>query len=192
MNHPAHDDWSQLGIAWRAREMSPPVDALRRRVRAQTRRLYGLVMVEALVTITAVIAIVATLIRSNDLESRLIAAGLGLFTVAVCGFAIRNRRGIWRATGDTTAAYLALERDRLLRRIASARFAWRVSVAGLGPLIALLITRVARSGWSPEALIILAGSIYLVGWIIGGRVVEIRLRRRAGASAGSLSDDDPE
>lgn len=187
MSHLPLDDWTRLSDEWRAQPRTDDVDQLRHRVRVQTKRLYAIVAVEVLLSIAAVIVIPAMLIRAPDLESRLLAGGLAIFTAVVWGFGVRSRRGIWRAAGDTLAAYRALERERLRRRIAGARFAWQVCVVALVPMLFLTARRITGSGpMSASALVTAGACIYLLAWIVGGRVIETRLARRVVP----LSDDE--
>lgn len=179
-DHPI-DDWTQLGEAWRQEAHPADLEQLRRRIRTQTFWLYAMVVMEVLITIAGVIFVVAGLVGARDLETKLVAGGLGLFTAVVSSFALHNRHGIWRSAGNTIAAYRVLERERLRRRIASARFTWRLCALALVPMLLLAAHRISASGLlAAEALVAIAGCLYLIAWIVGGHLLEVRLRRRLG------------
>jgi drug/metabolite transporter (DMT)-like permease len=179
MTHAPLDDWARLSDEWRAQPRTDAVDFLRRRVRRQTMRLYMITAFEVLITLAGGGIVVAAFMRGPDLETRLLAGGLGLFTAIVWGFTLRNRRGIWRAAGDTLAAYRALERERLRRRIANARFTWQICAAALIPMVALAVRRIGTGGpASMAAVISAAGCLYLIAWIVWSRALERRLADR--------------
>jgi hypothetical protein len=179
MSHAPFDDWARLSDEWRAQPRTDAVDLLRRRVRRQTMRLYAITACEVLITIVGGSIVVAAFLRGTDFETRLLAGGLGVFTAIVWGFTLRNRRGIWRTAGDTIAAYRALERERLRRRIAYARFTWQISAVALLPMVAFALRRIGTGGpTSMAALISAASCLYLIAWIVGSRILERRLADR--------------
>lgn len=179
MSHAPLDDWARLGDEWRAQPRTAAVDILRRRVRRQTLRLYAITAFEVLITLVGGGIVVAAFMRGPDLETRLLAGGVGIFTAIVWGFTLRNRRGIWRAAGDTLAAFRALERERLRRRIANARFTWQICAVALMPMVALAVRRIGTGGpTSMAALISAASCLYLIAWIVGSRILERRLTDR--------------
>jgi hypothetical protein len=182
MTEPAHDDWSRLSDQWRSPSTSTAessAGALRRRVPRQSRRLLLLVGGEVVLTIVAAILMVQALAHSPDTETRVLCAMLTLFSATIWVFAVRNRRGIWRRSADTTDAFMALERTRLERRLASARFVVRLCGGALVVLLTWMIWRAQRS--TTTQLVIMGGAaVYLAGWIVGGRWVERGTQRQIG------------
>jgi hypothetical protein len=56
------------------------------------------------------------------------AAAVWLFVFAAWGFSLWNRRGIWQPAGRTTEAFVALARERCLRKLRTVRFArWLIA-----------------------------------------------------------------
>lgn len=179
MSHAPLDDWARLSDEWRAQPRTAAVDVLRRRVRRQTMRLYAITAFEVLITIAGGGILVAAFLRGTDVETKLLASGLGIFTAIVWGFTLRNRRGIWRAAGDTIVAYRALERERLRRRISNARFTWQICAMALIPMVAFAVRRISTGGpTSMAALISAASCLYLIAWVVGSRILERRLADR--------------
>lgn len=179
------DDWDRLSGEWQATSPPAPLEQLRRRVRRQTRLLQLTFAGEALLTAAAACVMVVGWLGARSWETRLVVAGLAIFSARVWAFVLANRRGTWHAAGDTLEDYQALERMRRERRLAGARFLWRVSAAMLPLLLALTAWRAAARGTtSPDTLVAAAGAAYLVTCLLYGRRRERRLERRLRAGAG--------
>ena len=173
------DEWTTLAEQWHsAAEAEPlPVGDIQRRVRRQTMRMYAIAAVEVAITVVALGPIAIVLSQATDWAARILAIALLLLTVRLWVFTIRNRRGTWRPSVETLEGFRALERLRLERRLASARFVWRFCTLTLAGAVAWTAWR-----WSalslPQRWLMIAVGAYLVAWIAGGLLVRRRVARR--------------
>lgn len=112
----------ELREIWRRGDdpVSPP--AIRRAVRRQQWRLAGVVLGELAVTVIVVAATLWRIDRGLDGFWWTWLAVLWASWLAALGFTAWNRRGVWRADGRSTRAYLALLLERARRRQRTARF----------------------------------------------------------------------
>ncbi|NKB86962.1 MAG: hypothetical protein GKS06_01905 [Acidobacteria bacterium] len=152
------DSWDSLAERWRSGSDAPALD-LQKRVRAahlwSNARLWGVVALEVFIVLTFVAWTINQLQGplSNADVSHLLFAWVTVLVSLV--FAIRNRRGIWTASGETTADFLALCERRAERKLQTARFVARFTVA-------LWVASVALSTWEAwycEAWPFLPGSV---------------------------------
>lgn len=171
----ADDEWLSLSDEWKALPVEVDVDALRRRIRAQSRRMRVMFAFEVLVTLGAVALLVGGARAADTWEAWLVIGGLTLFSVVTWSFNIRNRRGTWLAAAESLEAYQALEVVRRKRRLAAATFTRRLSLWGLVPLMALTIVRwraLQGSGSSLGVVVCLAAMAYLLCWAVVARRLE--------------------
>lgn len=173
MNHHEPDDWAPFVADWHStpRDDIARVDEVRRRIHRQTVRLYLMVAGEVLISVTALGIIAGALINARDWPTRVLALALLLSSVSVWAFSIRNRRGIWRPAAETLEGFRMLERRRLQRRLASARFAQRYSLVSLVFLGIWAAWRVQTVQLAPvQRWVIVGVAIYLAGWILGATI----------------------
>jgi hypothetical protein len=189
VNREALDDWTVLAEQWRSAPESTAlgIDALRTRIRRQTIRLYLVVALELVLTVAALGGIAAGLAGASDWPTRVLLIALLLFSMRIWVFTLRNRQGIWRPTAETLEGFRALERRRLERKLASARFVWRFCFSSLIVLAAWAAWRAPEL--TPNKLwVVVAGGVYLALWIAGALIVR---RSVARALDRSRTDDEP-
>lgn len=173
------DEWATLAEQWRSAPAADRlrVEDLRRRVRRQTMWMYASVAAEVIVTVLALGPIVLVLHQATSWAPRVLAIALLLLTARLWVFTIRNRRGTWRPSDETLEGFRALERLRLERRLASARFVWRFCALTLAGAAVWTAWR-----WSvlslPQRRLMAAVGVYLVAWIVGGLLVRRETARR--------------
>jgi hypothetical protein len=175
----ADDEWLSLSDEWKAVSVPVDVDALRRRVRKQSRRMRLMLGLEVLVTLGAVAMLIWGARVADTWEAWLVIAGLTLFSVVTWAFNVRNRRGTWLAAAESLEAYHALELVRRRRRLAAATFTRRMSLFGLVPLAVLTIVRwrAMEGSGSPLGLVVcVAAMAYLVAWWAVARRLERTLQ----------------
>jgi len=114
------EDWQSGGSEPAAEER----EAIRRRVKRRTRGLILLAAGELVFSAGVLAFLLGFALRHPHPADRLTMAGLALITLSALGFAAWNRRGLWKARAETTAAFLDLSLVRCRRRQQSLRFAW--------------------------------------------------------------------
>lgn len=173
----AEDDWEHLTDEWQSPSGTPDVQALARRVRRRTQWMRVLVFLEVVLTTAAVVALGFAARAANSWDAWLVVGGLTVFTVIMGVFTIRNRRGTWRAAGNTLKDYRALEALRNQRVVRAALFIQRLAAVTIPLLGVLAWYRTRTSGpWSISVLSCLAAIVYLLVWTAGARVVQRRYR----------------
>jgi len=118
--------WSQL---WRQVESTPATPDLRQLVARDSRRLFLAVASECVVAIALLTWSTTFVLADPSLEGFLWIGSLLAFLVIAFAFTTWNRRGLWRASGNSTSAYVTLCIDRCYSRLLAARFAiWLLAV----------------------------------------------------------------
>lgn len=121
-----HQEWSAL---WQGGDNAAPARnaalaaAVRRRGRRQNLFFHACALAEGLVCLGLLAFGFDALRRLPAPEGWMLAVVIWLLTLGAGGFSFWNRRGIWRPSADTPAAFLDLARRRCQRRLAAARFA---------------------------------------------------------------------
>ncbi len=158
---------------------SDPLAALRRRLR---RRTLGLVLLTAgeIVFSAGILTLLAAAARRSPTPLDLTAfASLALLAIGAQGWALWNRRGLWRAHGESALVFVDLSILRCRRRLRSARFG-----AGLlaAETLVFLLWIFLRSGdWSRFALGFLAACVAVTALAL------VLLARYSRAELGALS-----
>lgn len=184
-------------LAWRAdwqAEAGPTsqaLEAIRRRVRRQSRGMALLLAGELLLAAGALVFLIRFALHHPDPVDVATMAGLCLLTLWATACSLWLRRGLWKPETETTAAFLALSVDRGRRRLRSLRASWWL----LGGEIALFIPWIWHSlhlGGPPAAgalaaaygflLFVVATTAAILIWI--GRWTRRELRRLEEMRAG--------
>jgi hypothetical protein len=165
MSRAAADDWDVLASEWaRQAPPAPGVDALlRARVRRQGARLALVTAGEAVLAAAFLAGSAWLVLRSPDGPTIAWAAAVWVFTFACAGFALVNRRGIWRAEGATTRAYVDLTLERCRRRVRTARFVYALLAAEVAFIVPWTIWEIRSRAAVPGALP--AGTAWRIGGI---------------------------
>jgi hypothetical protein len=171
------NDWATLSDEWRAAPVTLPLDVMRQRVRAGTRRMIALLVGELAITMAAAAALASAARVATTWREWSVVVGLTVFSVIIWVFTHRNRRGIWSAASESLADYQQLERERWRRRVAAARFTWQISLVGVPALTLLLVSNLMRgpATWTAE-LVDVSATVYLAACGVFGRWRERRLR----------------
>jgi hypothetical protein len=176
------DDWDSLGAEWRTmaieRHSPSGVPALQSIVQRRRRELILVLAGEVCLTI-AVIALVIRSLGNGFTRTSILAVTLLVVTsMAVWGFVIWNRRGIWRPLAETTTEYLRLSRRRIVagRRTVAFVRAWTgVYFLMYGPWY---VIRVARHTLNSEDNVRWMGAaLYGVGLVLWSAWYSRRLTR---------------
>jgi hypothetical protein len=120
-------NWDTLTQIWLGSEQDAAPDDphdIRRRVRSESRRMLLGTLLEYAVGLALVCLAAWTLATDKSLPSFVWGFALLWFTATALQFSSSNRRGLWEPAGHSTRDYLALARERLLRRRLALRFAW--------------------------------------------------------------------
>ena len=169
------NDWAELIEDWNGDRPDVRADMIRVRVDRERRRMVRTVVAEIILTIVVVVAAAYALFRFPSDWTRLFTLNLGMMLVAMWGFAVWNRRGLWRPLGETTEAFVRLARLRCRRKLQALGFA--TAVVG-----AQLLFVAAWRVWGPRdapftrsdalaALPVLAAVVFVVGLIVARRRV---------------------
>jgi hypothetical protein len=117
-------EWEGWTRAWRAE--GAPAPEVRSRLEANVRRASLMMMLGAAgeaACAVGMLALAFTVAAGNPQPVILArAAAVWLFVFAAWGFSMWNRRGIWQPAGRTTEAFVALARERCLRKLRTVRF----------------------------------------------------------------------
>jgi hypothetical protein len=157
-------EWTSLSTLWTSSQ--EPVDAgvLHRVVRAHRRGLLAATAGELLLTIAFAWLSYAVLRDGIELWTIVWVTTLWIFMAVAIAFAWWNRRGTWRALGDSVAEYVRLTRVRAERQRRSILF-------GLALFAAEVLAVVAQLQWfdrlTPFALLLLGvAAILVAGWAV--------------------------
>jgi len=122
------DDWQSEEPRSAA---GPAIDAaaILRQVKRRSLGLKLLTAGEVFLAAGALIGLTAFALRHPDPIDITVMASFCLLTLAALVFALWNRRGLWSPAAETTAAYLALARNRARRRQEALRVAWGLLAA---------------------------------------------------------------
>lgn len=168
------DSWDALSARWQTSSDNAPAADLGQliavRQRRGTLRLWAVAALEFLV----VVGIVAfTVSRLRDGATPLECVHLVSVWVVVAvtvAFAIRNRRGLWRPSSESTVEYLSLCELRAKRKLRTARFVLQlISVQAtwiFGLLVWNALQRPDSSRLLAEAGLLVAVLIVYVSWAL--------------------------
>jgi hypothetical protein len=136
-------EWDALEELWRTEERVAPFDetALRRRIGAQTRRMWYITAMEAVIVVATLLASLFAVRRDPTRFTMAWTASVWVFTLFVWEFAMWNRRGVWKPFGATAAAFVQLMRERAKRKI---RVVWFCRVVIPVSNVAFLPIAIAR------------------------------------------------
>lgn len=167
--------------AWQEAEAAPPAaarDALLRRVKRRTLGLALLAASEAVLSAGVLVFLTWLVRRSPYPVDWALAAGLALLTVGILAFSLWNRRGVWRAPAETTAALLAFSLRRARRRLRGLRAGWALLGVELALFVPWIWLRLVEATGAPPAGADLAWSYgFLAVWIGGAAAVLAALGR---------------
>ncbi|HEX3527957.1 MAG TPA: hypothetical protein VH988_12905 [Thermoanaerobaculia bacterium] len=109
----------------------PALDAaaILRQVKRRSLGLKLLTAGELLLAAGALLGLTLFALRHPDPMDVAVMASFCLLTLAALAFALWNRRGLWKPAAETTAAYLALARNRARRRQEALRVSWGLLTA---------------------------------------------------------------
>lgn len=157
-------EWSSLSTLWSSSQ--EPVDAgvLRRVVRAHRRGLLAATAGEIVLAIAFAWLSYAVLSDGVELWTIVWVATLWIFMTVAVAFAWWNRRGTWRALGDSVVEYVRLTRVRAERQRRSMIF-------GLALFAVEVVAVVAQLQWfdrlTPLAVVLLGGAAIIVAvWAV--------------------------
>jgi hypothetical protein len=116
-------DWTSLASDWRAQTVvAPDPLALRSHIAQETRRMrQGLIAELALSAVVLLGGAWVLAFHWSSFAALVTFDAWGMLAL-VWGFAVWNRRGMWRPLAETTAAYVTLARARARRRYWAAWF----------------------------------------------------------------------
>ncbi len=116
---------------WQSSARPAPIDAggLGGHVSRGTRRLILLTAAEVAFTILGIGLAAWKLRRQPNAPTAVWAGMVCVFFAAVWICALSNRRGVWKASGESVRDFLALAKERCRRRISAARFAGALLLA---------------------------------------------------------------
>ena len=131
MNRSQELPWESLQATW---QESPPEDRLdalrlRRRVRLQGLGLFLLAGIEILLAAAALIYLTSLTLASPRPSILVGTAAVFLFLAMAFAFSFWNRRGLWRAHGESTSAFAELWHRRCLGQLRTVRFTWALLAA---------------------------------------------------------------
>lgn len=120
-----HDtEWEGWALAWRADDA--PAPEVRSRLEARVRSASLMMILAAALEYALAVGMLALsfiVAAGNPRPVMLVwCAMIWIFVFAAWGFSLWNRRGIWRPEGQTTEAFVALTRERCLRKLRTVRF----------------------------------------------------------------------
>ena len=117
-------EWEGWARAWRAKDA--PAPEVRSQLEARVRRasLMMILAVAAEYALAVGLLALSFIVAARNPQPVILAwaAAVWLFVFAAWGFSLWNRRGIWRPVGRTTEAFVALSRERCLRKLTTVRF----------------------------------------------------------------------
>lgn len=161
-------DWMN---AWQAAEDAPEPAAREALLRQVKRRTLGLALLaasEAALT-AGTLALLAWLVRRSPYAvDWALAAGLAFLALGALAFTVWNRRGVWRAPAETTAALLAFSLARARRRQRGLRAGWWLLAAELALFVPWIWLRLVEATGAPPAGADLAWSYGFLAFWIGG------------------------
>jgi len=117
------DDWQSEEPRTATDPVLDPA-AILRQVKRRSLGLKLLTAGELLLAAGALAGLTLFALRHPDPIDVAVMASFCLLTLAALAFALWNRRGLWKPAAETTAAYLALARNRARRRQEALRVAW--------------------------------------------------------------------
>jgi hypothetical protein len=167
--------------AWQAADAAPEPSAREALLRRAKRRSRGLVLLAAseAVLSAGVLVFLAWLVRRSPYPvDWALAAGLALLTVGALAFSLWNRRGVWRAPAETTAALLAFSLARARRRLRGLRAGWWLLGAELALFVPWIwLHLVEKTGAPPAGADLVWSYGFLAVWIGGAAAILAALVR---------------
>ena len=164
------DDWSDLQDAWRARATPDAgnLDRLRTRVRREQARMRVEITVEAAIAVFCA-AVFLWWATGATGGARMLFVALALVSVSSVFVTSALRQGVWRAQGDTVAAYRRLLRRRARRGLLFARMGYVGAPAGVvAGLVIAGATTTASAAAAPllmDVLGLIACAALAASWV---------------------------
>jgi len=145
------DDWQSEEPRSAA---DPAIDAatILRQVKRRSLGLKLLTAGELVLAAGALIGLTLFALRHPDPIDVAVMASFCLLTLAALVFALWNRRGLWSPAAETTAAYLALARNRARRRQEALRVSWGLLAAETALFIPWIWHTLHAGGGKPGLL----------------------------------------
>jgi hypothetical protein len=138
-------EWTSIMDLWSENSAADAVPAaLVSNVRRATLRQAVFITLEWLVATVLFVFALTVMIRDQGVAAFVWGFAVCWFTAMALDFSHRARRGTWQAAGSSTVDYLALARERLVRRRRALRFQW--TLLGLEVLF--------LAGWQCSALVL--------------------------------------
>lgn len=182
--------WTLWTALWRSGVDRPPLDvqSVRERVDRDSVRLRLTLLLEIAVTLAVMVPVALLASRPGVLATGW-AVAAAAHTLVVWLFSLWNRRRIWRPLGDTPAVYLALLRQRLVRRREAARFTLGLVGAEVAALAA--VAAWPKAGPGPSAAVWVAAAAVTGGamaWAVGSHRRAVRELARLDRLERELAD----
>lgn len=149
------DDWQSeepCSATGPAADHAIDAAAILRQVKRRSLGLKLLTAAELLLAAGAVVGLTLFALRHPDPMDVAVMASFCLLTLAALAFALWNRRGLWKPLAETTAAYLALARNRARRRQEALRVSWGLLAAETVLFIPWIWHTLHTGGGKPGAL----------------------------------------
>jgi hypothetical protein len=126
-------EWESLGEVWRSRTEAaePLIEALRKRVRRDTRRWMAAAVAEGAVTLGLLGFSALLAFRTPSTHNLIWAAAIWIFTIIAAGFSLYGYLRVFDPMARSTEAFLDISRRRCLTKIRAARFAYGLLAAEL-------------------------------------------------------------
>lgn len=199
------DPWDGLAASWKEAGNTAPTGDLARTVESRqrrgTQRLWLIAGLETLIVAGIVVFTATTLLRGPNTFEIVYLIALWVVLVVALGFAIENRRGLWRPDGESTADYLSLCEERARRKLRTAHFVLQLVLVQTIFVLALAGWKAMRaggvSGLLADAALLGAAVTAYTGWALWFRgrarrelvwVADLR-RAIANAENGLASED---
>jgi hypothetical protein len=174
------EDWEKLGADWQRPDRTEDANlaSLSARVRARTRRLFVLVVAEALLSLGMLTVAVLLLLQRRDAAAVFWASALGVALVVTWAFTLHNRRNLWRTAGERPADYVRLNMDRARAALRTVWFARLfVAVAWTGYAVLYLMGYFAHSTAGFQPVIWGSGAAYSLAILLWSEWYRRRAQR---------------
>lgn len=167
------NDWGELRELWREESETDlqTLHELPRRVRRQTLRMFVWSVLEGVLTLGLAWVVLRVALRNPDPPTLAWAVAIGIFFIVALTFTFYNRKGIWRASAETTRAFLDLRAERARRKLQTVRFSRWLLAAEVVFLIPWTIWDASVSSQTPARYALMGGLtavlvIAALGWSI--------------------------
>jgi hypothetical protein len=151
MDRHGDPEWDALEELWRTEEYVTPFDeaALRRRIGAQTRRMWFVTAMEAIIVVATLLASLLAARRDPTRFTIASTASVWVFTLFIWEFAMWNRRGVWKPFGATPDAFVQLMRERAKRKVRVVWFCRAVIVVSVAVFVPIALVKYRALGMEP-------------------------------------------